>query len=359
MNFWNSQQAEVSQKKAEKPQVNDRKSDRPISPDLVGLNHKLLEEISQVQLKMVDILQENVRLKSEIDQLKKLVIQIETHMQEVGPVEELPSKRSSLESSLSRRSSSAKQPTPMNERPRSDPGSRNRILPPVPPIVGKFEKLSDLGRSMKEMEALVQRIAETHEPDGVLPTNPSRLMKFLPAPPAVIQEEKPSAFLQEYFKPVTQDKIPEPLIKSPFLSRISMIPQENILESSPSLIDRLRSNSFLATPRIGGFAIPVMAVMSGQAAQETLVPITITDQRVALSSESKALLEEFAPGPSDSPPAQEEEERPAPPVKPIMKANSMFRRSRLSDFSADPATTEPTANTTDLPNIAEADGGIH
>jgi hypothetical protein len=212
---------------------------------------------------------------------------------------------------------------------------------------------------MKEMEALVLRIAEAHEPDGVLPTNPSRLMKFLPVPP-VVPVDKPMPFVQEMMAPTIQEKVPQPFIQSPFLSRLSLYPQDSILESSPSLIDRLRSNSFLSTPRIGGFAIPVMAVLPSQegpapAESEIPAPIKITDQRVALSSASKALLEQFSPSsPSDSPPSQEEEERPAPPVKPMMKANSMFRRSRLSEFSVEPA--EPTANGTNLSNIAEADG---
>jgi hypothetical protein len=52
------------------------------SSDLVSLNHRLLDEISQVQLKMVDVLQENFRLKSEIDQLKRLVNQLEMNLDE-------------------------------------------------------------------------------------------------------------------------------------------------------------------------------------------------------------------------------------------------------------------------------------
>lgn len=43
------------------------------SVDLVELNRRLLEEISGTQIKMIEVLRENFRLKSEIDQLRKVV----------------------------------------------------------------------------------------------------------------------------------------------------------------------------------------------------------------------------------------------------------------------------------------------
>lgn len=39
--------------------------------EVVSLNHRLLEEISQVQLRLVDVMRENFRLRSEIDELRR------------------------------------------------------------------------------------------------------------------------------------------------------------------------------------------------------------------------------------------------------------------------------------------------
>jgi hypothetical protein len=159
----------------------DRRQKRLDPAEVVALNHRLLDEISQVQLKMVDVLRENFKLRTELAELRRSIDGIEGF--EVPPVEHISAKTE---------------------------------LPPPPAVDTDL-----LRRSVNEMQTAVKRV-EANYASSVMQST-SSCTKLSPAPKPLIK----SPFLSRLGP-----------------NALSNINSDAFIETNPSFAERLKRPYF-------------------------------------------------------------------------------------------------------------------
>lgn len=145
--------------------ANDAEVRTTAAPDLVELNHKLLEEISAMQIKMIEVIRENVRLRTEIEDLRMQIRKGHANTS-IYESTRMPKSRSNLPTfdDLLARNGSEDVARKFIRQLGSSP--QEEVLLSVYMPMNKADK-HELRRSMKEMESSIGELDERtkcHEP---------------------------------------------------------------------------------------------------------------------------------------------------------------------------------------------------
>ena len=145
--------------------ANDAEVRTTAAPDLVELNHKLLEEISAMQIKMIEVIRENVRLRSEVEDLRMQIRKGHANTS-IHESTRIPKSRSNLPTFDDLLASNGSKNVARKFIRQLGSSPQEEMLLSVYMPMGKADK-HELRRSMKEMESTIGELDERtkcHEP---------------------------------------------------------------------------------------------------------------------------------------------------------------------------------------------------
>ena len=302
--------------------------------DLVSTNERLVEEVSQVQLRIVEVLRENFKLRIEVDELRKMVR--ESGSKVIPPQAEVPKQitvpsipLSDLKSEKTPQDGSDFESEYSGETSRGSNliGLTKLGITPISP-----RSTDQLRKALNDMQSVVKKFETAH------------VM-------AIVEKNQENESVRS---------APEPLVRSPFLKRVishgdSTLKAIRVDETSrtPSVTSARSDNKFEKTKsRINILTNfldqPRKRLASGAYNDKTdsaTAPITRAQASQLISEDTKALL--ATPPPEPSP------EELVIPEKPMERGTAKFHRSKL--FSLDDIEATETKPKSLMDTLADLD----